>query len=110
MPCAQFEHLLLEYGELRLEEQREADAHLAACAACRAFLDSLAGLDACLSAVYAGVRVSPEFRDSMICRAARQPVIRRPSFVPEILDFLGWMAVVAIVAYVLNQVTPFPPV
>ncbi|MBI3695446.1 MAG: hypothetical protein HY238_11495 [Acidobacteria bacterium] len=110
MPCDRFESLLVDYGELRPEERREADAHLAVCAECRAFLNSLADLDGSLSAAYTGARVSPEFRDSVMRRTSREAVIARPSFVPEILDFLGWMAVVAIVAYVLNQVNPFPTV
>jgi hypothetical protein len=32
--------------------------------------------------------------------------VRRPSFIPEVLDFIGWAAVLAIVACFVAQLNP----
>jgi len=108
MPCAEFEPLLLDYAELNAEARRRADAHLASCPGCRSFLEGLAEVDARLTAAHAEAMVSPGFRDSVRRRVERQAPIPRLSLIPEILDFVGWAAVVAIVAYVINQLSPVP--
>ena len=108
MPCTEFERLLLEYGELSGEARRTADAHLAGCAGCRALLEGLADVDAQLAVAYADAVVSTGFRDSVLRRVEGHVPIRRPSLIPEVLDFVGWAAVVAITAYVINQLSPVP--
>ena len=103
MPCAQFEDLLLDYGHLDPEQRGSIDAHVAACADCRAFLDSLAEMDAACSARFAQLGAPTAFREAVLRRIDREVPLRRPSYVPEVLDFVGWAAVVAIAVGLLYQ-------
>lgn len=93
--------LFLDYDELAAGERAAVDAHMAECGACRAYLAVLADLDAGLTQVYAGAHVSPAFRRSV---AGALP--RKPSFVPELLDFLGWAAVIAVIVGALLFLAP----
>src|SRR2546428_13865304 len=106
MPCAEFEDLLLDYDELDSEELQAANAHVAECVGCRAFLETLKELDVSLTNFFAGYNVSPTFRQSVIRRLESRPESPRPSFVPEVLDFIGWAAVFAIIAWLVVQVSP----
>jgi len=90
MACAAFEDRLLDYHEMAAAERAALDVHLAECAACREYLEVLAALDAGLTDLYAGARVSAEFRNAM---AGLTP--QKLSWIPELLDFLGWTAVIA---------------
>ena len=103
MPCAQFEDLLLDYEQLDPQQRRSIDAHVAACADCRAFLDSLADLDAACSDRFAQFRAPAGFREVVLRRIDREVPLRRPSYVPEVLYFVGWAAVVAIAVGLLYQ-------
>lgn len=89
MPCEMFEDLLAGYSELSLPERRGVDAHLQACSACREYLETLARLDQSLTALYSGLQPRRVFDPA---------VIKQPSALPEVLDFCGWAAVVAILA------------
>jgi predicted anti-sigma-YlaC factor YlaD len=89
MPCAPFEDLLMDYTELSTDERCAVDAHLAGCADCREYLGTLAHLDAGLSQLYAGAQVSPAFRKDVLS------ILERPSLLPEILDLIGWAAIIA---------------
>jgi|SRR5713101_2739724 len=106
MPCAEFEERLLDYANLRVEERLPVEAHLKACAECRAFLEALSSVDVALARGLGGLEVSPGFRRVALERAWREVPLRKPSFVPEILDFVGWAAVVAIVMDLLYRVRP----
>jgi anti-sigma factor RsiW len=102
MPCAAFEDLLRDYEELTDGERQRADAHLAACGDCREYLETLTDLDRELSALYEGLEPRPWFHQKLTAQIASRAIEsrppRRPSFLPEILDFCGWAAIVAIVA------------
>lgn len=102
MACAELESRLLEYRELAPEERAKVDAHLAGCAACREFLEALESVDGALEAQFAGCRVSAGFGEAVRDRVRRQAAPRRPSFVPEILDLVGWGAVLALIGLALN--------
>ena len=97
MPCAQFEDLLLDYGELPAIEREMVDAHLAGCADCREYLETAAQLDTRLAELYAGAQVSPAFHQAMLARAAAEVVPAKPSMLPEVLDFIGWAGIIAAV-------------
>ena len=99
MSCGEFESRLLEDGEW----SAEAGAHAESCGHCGALLEELRAVDADLLAAYGGAEVSRGFRESVLRRAEGQAPLRRPSFLPEILDFVGWSAVVVLVVYVLDQ-------
>ncbi len=106
MPCAEFEDRLLDYENLREEERRAVEAHLRGCEDCCTFLDALSSVDAALARGLGELEVSPGFRRAALDRAWREVPLRKPSFVPEILDFVGWAAVVAIVVDLLYRVKP----
>jgi RNA polymerase sigma-70 factor (ECF subfamily) len=102
MPCPAFEDSLRQYDELTAAERHSTDAHLAVCRDCREYLETLADLDRELAALYQGrwprLREDPAFAAGVISRAAAFMQPRRPSPWPEILDFCGWAAIMAMVA------------
>ncbi|HEY1756517.1 MAG TPA: zf-HC2 domain-containing protein [Bryobacteraceae bacterium] len=103
MPCAAFEDLVRGYDDLPAGERRNVDAHLAVCSDCRDYVETLAALDRELVSFYDGFHLRNGFAANVVSRArvyqpsAYQPP-RRPSAWPEVLDFCGWAAIVAIVA------------
>lgn len=103
MPCAAFEDLLQGYDELNAGDRRRADSHLSVCADCRDYRKTLADLDRELIALYEGLAPRAGFTARAIAQASAmqkqlaQP--RRPSAWPEVLDFCGWAAIVAIVSF-----------
>lgn len=106
MPCAEFEDRLLDYANLRRHERPPVDAHLKACPECHAFFEALNTVDAALTQALDDWQVSPAFQHTVLDRAWRVTPLRKPSFVPEILDFVGWAAVVAIVFDLFYRVKP----
>ncbi len=107
MPCAEFEDRLLDYASLREEQRLPVEAHLRGCEDCCTFLEALSSVDAALARGLGGLEVSPGFRRAALDRAWSEVPLRKPSFVPEILDFVGWAAVVAIVVDLLYKVKPW---
>lgn len=102
MPCEAFEDLLGGYKELSAMDRHSVDLHLAACADCRERLEALAEIDRELDRLYQGFRPRPGFHASVVTRAnaSTQRFWRPapPSAWPEVLDFCGWAAIVAIAA------------
>jgi anti-sigma factor RsiW len=98
MPCAAFEDLLSGYGELTAAERHSVDVHLAICGDCREHRETLAELDRELARLYGGLQPRATFAANAISSASEFRPPRRPSAWPEVLDFCGWAAVVAIVA------------
>jgi|SRR5579864_781626 anti-sigma factor RsiW len=109
MACAEFESQLLEYGELARDVRVRVDAHVAGCTGCREFLEALQAVDAALESQFAGRHVSTEFEQAVRRRVQSEPAARRLSFVPEILDFVGWAAIVALIGLALYWVTNLVP-
>ena len=89
---------MIDYDELSDGERAAVRAHVAGCGACREYLEALKGIDAQLSRLYAEARVSPEFERAVAIRVGTGVTFPKPSFVPEVLDFFGWTAVIAFVA------------
>jgi anti-sigma factor RsiW len=106
MPCAEFEDLLLDYGELDSARLQKTNAHLTVCADCRTFLKALEEVDAALADFFTGYQISPTFQRLVYQRLQGQQRLRRPSFIPEVLDFVGWAAVLAILACFVAQLNP----
>ncbi len=88
MPCEAFEELLNGYSELSAADRANVDAHLATCPGCREFFETLSALDQNLTALYSFAEPRRIFEPALV---------RRPSPIPEILDFAGWAAVAAII-------------
>ena len=97
MACPEFEELLRD----------GARGHAAQCEECRALLEALEDVDATFEAAFAGVAAPPGLQAAVRARVAREARLRAPSLVPEILDFIGWAAVLALAAILFPRVLPF---
>ncbi len=97
MACPEFEELLSQDGR----------DHAQHCEECRALLEALKDVDATFEAAFAGVAAPPGLEAAVRARAARETRLRAPSLVPEILDFIGWAAVLALAAVLFPRVLPF---
>jgi anti-sigma factor RsiW len=108
MPCRQFEDLILEYCENALvaSDRARVEEHVAACAACRAFLEVQSEIDAALPAAIGQPAPSPGFRERVMRRIEcedEEPV----RWLPLALDAYGYTALAAMGGVLL--VTLFPP-
>ena len=93
MACPEFEDLVRE----------GAGGHATRCEECRALLDALADVDAVFEAAFADVSAPPGMAAAVRARVARKLPLRRPSPLPELLDFIGWAAVLALAAVLLPR-------
>jgi len=100
--CPEFEDLLLDYRELAADLRRAVDAHLAICGECRDFQEALAEVDGALAASFAAVEAPVALGPSVMGRIDAGTSLRRPSFVPEILDLAGGAAVLAVALVMLE--------
>ena len=106
MACAEFEERLLEYAELVNGERARVDAHTAHCSTCREFLEALRTVDSQLTAQLAGLEVTSAFAPAVRRRVRYEGSAARPSVVPELLDFVGWGAIVALLGLVAWWLLP----
>ncbi len=106
MACAEFEERLLEYAELANGERARVDAHAAKCPSCREFLEALRAVDSQLTAQIAGLGVTPAFAPAVRRRVRNEGATARPSLIPELLDFVGWGAIVALLGLVAWWLMP----
>ena len=92
----------------RLKELAAGDAtaiaHAARCEECHALLEALAEVDATLDAAFAGI--SAPLGVAARARAIREMPLRRPSVLPEVLDFIGWAAVLTLAAVLIPKFLP----
>ncbi len=109
MACPEFEDRLIEYADIEGEARACVDAHLADCAGCRQFLEALRVVDTELTARFARREVSTTFAATVRHRVERGAAERPLSFVPEILDFVGWGAIVALFGLMAWWAVPFIP-
>ena len=93
MACPEFEDRLIEYADIEGEARACVDTHLAECAGCREFLEALRVVDTQLAARFVGREVSAAFAPAVRRRVEREASAHRLSFVPEVLDFVGWGAI-----------------
>jgi hypothetical protein len=110
MVCQEFQDLLVEYAELSSDARERADAHLNGCPGCRSFLQALHAVDTTLSAQFTAREAPPSFAAAVRRRVSQESAVRRPSFIPELLDFVGWGAIVALVALLGWWGAPLLPV
>ena len=96
MACPEFEDLVRD----------GSGGHAARCEDCRALLDALADVDAALESAFAGVSAPPGMAAAVRARVAQEIRLRRPSPLPEILDFIGWAAVLALAVVLLPRFLP----
>ena len=96
MACPDLEELL----------RQGSGGHAAQCEACRALLDSLAEVDATFETAFSGMEAPPGLAAAVRARVARELPVRAPSLLPEVLDFVGWAAVLAMAALVAPRFVP----
>ena len=90
MPCVAFENRLLDYTDLSAAAREIVDAHTSTCADCREYLETLTSIDVELTLLLAEARPSRNLAAGI--------VERRPTALPELLDFVGWSAVASILS------------
>jgi len=95
MACPSFEDLVRDRGD-----------HAAHCEECRALLEAYAEVDATLEAAFAGVAAPRGLIARAGAQAWLQAPLRRPTWVPEILDFVAWAAVLTLAVVLFPQFFP----
>jgi hypothetical protein len=83
-----------------------AASHAARCEECRALLEALADVDATLETAFAGISAPCGLAARSLAQAARETPLRRPSWLPEVLDFIGWAAVLTLAAVLIPRYVP----
>ena len=110
MACAEFEDRLLEYAELTNGERAHIEAHAAQCSRCREFLEALRTVDSQLTARLSVFELTPAFAPMVRRRLQNENSTARPSVVPELLDFVGWGAIIALLGLLTWWLAPLTPV
>lgn len=96
MECPDFEELV----------RQGPGGHAAECEACGALLEALAVVDRSLEAAYAGISAPPGLEAAVRMRIARERARRWLSPLPEVLDFIGWAAILALLAVLAPRFLP----
>ena len=96
MGCPEFEDLLRE----------GSGGHASHCEKCRVLLETWTQIDAVLDAAFGGISAPPGLAAAVRARVARELPVRRPPVIPEILDFIGWAAVLALMAVAVPRFLP----
>ena len=84
MNCTEIEELILNGGENAL-----VAAHVRLCADCCAFAEAARELDTVLMRT----RKAP----AGLSRAVMAAIAPKPTYLPELLDFVGWAAMIAVI-------------
>jgi predicted anti-sigma-YlaC factor YlaD len=110
MSCASVEELLLDYADLPVQERDAVDLHLAQCADCRQYFDTLLQLDVALTAQFSGVQPSKLLHSRLHAVTASRSSLSAPSFLPELLDLIGVAGIGLVLSLVLWNVAPIPEI
>jgi len=93
MACLELEELLNE----------GSGGHAAHCEECRALLDALAHADATFDAAFSHVSAPQGLAANVRVRVVQLLPECNPSPVPELLDLIGWAAILVIAAVVVPR-------
>jgi hypothetical protein len=77
--------------------------HALYCEKCRALVEAFAEVDSTFEAAFAGISAPTGLTAAV--RISLAGSARRPSPIPEVLDLIGWAAVLAMAAIVLPRFT-----
>jgi hypothetical protein len=88
MACPGFEELL----------RQGPGGHASHCEDCGALLGAWTDVDSRLNTAFRNVSAPPSLAAAVRMRIAQEEDIRRPTPLPEILDFIGWAAVLTLCA------------
>lgn len=81
--------------------------HAVHCENCRALLESFAEVDAAFEAAFSGISAPAGIAAAVRSRVSIAGLQQRLSPVPEILDLIGWAAVLAMAAIALPRFASF---
>ena len=98
MTCRECEERLAEWDALDGEDRACAAAHLDRCPDCRLRAEDIEALDDALAVHFSGIALPAGFAARVRAQTRRIPLMRPPSAMPEVLDFIGWAAVLAVAA------------
>ena len=110
MACASFEELLLDYADLPAQERDAVDLHLTQCASCRQYSETLSQLDVALTEQFSGVQPSELLHSRLHAVTTSQSPRSAPSFLPELLDLIGFAGIGLVVSLILWKVVPIPAI
>jgi len=96
MACPEFEELV----------RQGPGGHAAQCEECAALLEALAEVDAGMESAYEAVSAPPGLAAAVRLRIAAERSRRAPSPLPEVLDFIGWAAILALLAVLTPRLVP----
>ena len=96
MACPDFEQLV----------QEGPNGHAARCETCAALLDALREVDSGLETAYAGIHAPPSLAAGVRLKIAGEGPRRGLSLLPEVLDLIGWLAILGLVAVLVPQLVP----
>lgn len=96
MACPELEDLLCE----------GPGGHAAHCAECAALLEAYEDAEAALTAAFEGVAAPPSLLAGARQRVAGLAAERPPTALPELLDFVGWAAVLTLFATQAPRLAP----
>ena len=95
MACPSLEDLLRDGGD-----------HAAGCEECRALLEAWKEVDGRLEAAFRDVMAPAGLAARARAQASLEAPLRKPSWAPEILDFIGWAAVLTLLAVMIPRFLP----
>lgn len=112
MGCPEYEELMLASLDEPLEPGRAAELshHLATCWACAELATVHAEVDAVLARHFAASVEPVNIRESVLTRVARERSLEPPSYLPEVLDFVGYAGVAAAGVAAVFAFAPLPVV
>jgi hypothetical protein len=93
MACPELEDLLIG----------RAGDHALHCKNCRALLESSAEVDSIFETAFAGISAPAEISSAVRVHISVNGRLQRVSPIPEILDLIGWAAVLAMAAIILPR-------
>ncbi len=103
--CEPWEELLLQFQDLEPGLRQRVELHLAACAGCREFLETLETMDTELTAALSDVETAPGFDTRVQARAGSIAPSPRPELM-EALDGIGWLSIAGILAILAAHWVP----
>jgi len=110
MICTDFREQLLDYNARTAEERSIIDQHLATCESCHDHRTALTAVDMWLDHEFPSIQVSPGFAGRVRSRIRiLDSAVRRPIFLPAILDFVGFFSLVAALAVTMILLFPNLP-
>jgi hypothetical protein len=96
MACPEFDSVL----------RGAAGNHALHCEECAAMLEAAADAEAILESAFAGVSAPPSLAAAARMRIAAESRSKGPSILPELLDLIGWAAVLTLAAILFPRFWP----